>query len=120
MDSGGAIPERVQEGTRILLGSGLEKIYFTIWQRTWLCLVYLFPENFRVPKFGNNRLNCLRENVKIVQVFILYGYYLLLSSRSLAREQQVEQKHIKTSSLWGETVSLKLYVRLLLIRLVCH
>lgn len=54
----------VQTGTRILLGSGLEKIYFIIWQRTRLHLVYLCPENFRVPKFENNRLNCLRENVK--------------------------------------------------------
>lgn len=45
VDSGGAIPERVQKGTRILLGSGLEKICFIIWQRSWLCLVYLFPEN---------------------------------------------------------------------------
>lgn len=90
----------VQTGTRILLGSGLEKIYFVIWQRTRLHLVYLCPENFRVPKFENNRLNCLRENVKNCSgVHTVYGYFLLLLFRFSAREQQVEQKGIKMSSL---------------------
>lgn len=81
------------EGSKGSIGSWARDNLFHHMSKNSLYSVCLCSENFRAHKFENNRMNCLGENVKIAQVFILcYGYYLLFSSRFSAESNKWNRK----------------------------